>query len=330
MSAQTIHFSYGSNIWKDQMKARCPSSRFIGVARLPGWRWIIHTYGYANLVASPPDHVYGFLYELSPEDERILDTYEGVPRDYHKEILPVEIIKRAGEVLKDRDTIDALIYIDSETVEDGNIRQEYISRLNLASKDGVQEGIPNEYFKKYWQRFVPPEDADLDGDKKLVVDFSFGSNLWKKQMQERCPNSRWRGVGLLRDWRWFINARGYANIIPSKGDHVYGFLYELDAEDEAVLDRYEGVPNSYEKQVHRVEIINGEARGQLVAGKRFLDVSVYVDVLRLENGTIKEEYIHRMNLAIEDALKEGIPKEYIEKYFRPFLEYGLKYYSKTK
>jgi len=98
-------------------------------------------------------------------------------------------------------TIAALIYIDSETVEDGIIRQEYTPRLNLASKDGTKEGIPSEYFEKYWKRFIPSEDGSVNNSKsKLTVNFSYGSNLWKEQVQNRCPSSRWRGVAILRDW----------------------------------------------------------------------------------------------------------------------------------
>ncbi|KAF5373791.1 hypothetical protein D9758_000686 [Tetrapyrgos nigripes] len=332
---QTVHFSYGSNIWMDQMKARCPSSRYLGVAILRGWRWIIHTFGYANLVPSPSDHVYGFLYELSPEDEKILDVYEGVPRDYHKEILYIEIVRRAGveEGVHDGvEMVDALIYIDSETVQDGTIRKEYIPRLKFASRDGIKEGIPAEYFEKYWQRFIPSNlqstealgpviDGSGSRSSDLTLNFSYGSNIWKEQMATRCPRSCFKGVALLRGWRWLINERGYANVVPSTGDHhVYGFLYELDAEDEATLDGYEGVPSSYQKEMHSVEIINGEACGELIGGKRFVDALVYVDSVRTSNGTIKEEYIRRMSLAMEDALKEGFPKQYIETYIHPFLE----------
>lgn len=46
---------------------------------------------------------------------------------------------------------------------------------------------------------------------------------------------------------------------------------------------------------------------------------VYVDFLRVEESEPKTEYIYRMNLAITDALNEGVPEDYIEKYLRPFI-----------
>jgi gamma-glutamylcyclotransferase (GGCT)/AIG2-like uncharacterized protein YtfP len=172
-----------------------------------GRRWIIHTQGYANLVPSTPDYVYGFLYELDPEDEKILDTYEGVPRDYHKEYLPVEVVKHAEEASPEGrvdEKINALIYIDSETVQDGTIRKEYITRLSCASRDGVKEGIPAEYFEMYWHRFIPSESivegGGSIGSSKLTLNFAYGSNMWKEQMNNRCPRSLFKGVALLRGW----------------------------------------------------------------------------------------------------------------------------------
>lgn len=46
---------------------------------------------------------------------------------------------------------------------------------------------------------------------------------------------------------------------------------------------------------------------------------VYVDFLRVKESEPKTEYIYRMNLAITDALNEGVPEDYIEKYLRPFI-----------
>ena len=44
---------------------------------------------------------------------------------------------------------------------------------------------------------------------------------------------------------------------------------------------------------------------------------VYVDVQRTEpHNTPQAEYIPRMNHAIADALREGVPEDYIEKYIR--------------
>ncbi|KAH8827036.1 hypothetical protein DL96DRAFT_1228967 [Flagelloscypha sp. PMI_526] len=101
------------------------------------------------------------------------------------------------------------------------------------------------------------------------------------------------------------------NVVESRDEHVYGLLFELDSDDEARLDGYEGVPESYEKQFHSVTTLNDE---------KIKDALVYVDVQRVQGGyKAKEEYISRMNKAIDDGLKEGVPNEYVEKVLRPYI-----------
>ena len=46
-----LYFAYGSNMWQAQMRTRCPQSLLLGPATLHGYRWIINTRGYANIVA---------------------------------------------------------------------------------------------------------------------------------------------------------------------------------------------------------------------------------------------------------------------------------------
>jgi len=139
--------------------------------------------------------------------------------------------------------------------------------------------------------------------------FAYGSNLWLNQMARRCPDSSFVGVAVLKDWKWFISTRGYANVIHSPGDAVYGMLYTLTPADEENLDGYEGTPDPYVKQMHEVEM-DGQTIKSLV----------YVDIMRVHEGKIKEEYIIRMGNAILDALDKGIPEWYMEKYLRPFVE----------
>ncbi|RVD85565.1 uncharacterized protein DFL_003885 [Arthrobotrys flagrans] len=116
------YFAYGSNLWLDQMVRRCPTSPYTSIARLPNYRWLISERGYANIVRSPGDEVWGMLYDLTPPDEASLDRYEGVPKSYTKEMIPVELT---------------------------NGREEYIQRMSCAIKDGVRKGIPASYVEMY-------------------------------------------------------------------------------------------------------------------------------------------------------------------------------------
>ncbi|KAK6518086.1 hypothetical protein TWF506_005247 [Arthrobotrys conoides] len=135
------YFAYGSNLWIDQMALRCPKSPFTSVARLPNYRWLICERGYANIVRSPGDEVWGMLYNLTPPDEASLDKYEGVPRDYTKEMIPVE--------LTNGKSMDVLVYIDYNHQVDGVVKEEYIQRMSCAIKDGIRKGIPASYVEKY-------------------------------------------------------------------------------------------------------------------------------------------------------------------------------------
>lgn len=147
--------------------------------------------------------------------------------------------------------------------------------------------------------------------------FGYGSNLWLAQMEKRCPSSIYLGVALLRGWRWIINTRGYANIIPSPDDLVYGLVYEINAKDEANLDINEGVPYAYVKR-HMQVVCSGEGSALGNDGE-VLTALVYVDMKRIKEDSPNEEYVYRMNMGIADAVKMGVPEEYVEKYMRPFI-----------
>lgn len=87
-----LYFAFGSNLHLGQMAKRCPESRYVGVARLHGWRYQINNRGYANVVFSHGSYVEGLVYRLSPTDEANLDRNEGVSTAvYEKCQLEVEL-----------------------------------------------------------------------------------------------------------------------------------------------------------------------------------------------------------------------------------------------
>ena len=130
-------------------------------------------------------------------------------------------------------------------------------------------------------------------------------------MVRRCPESKFVGLGILRGWKWFINNRRYANIVRSPQDLVYGLVYEISPSDEASLDRSEGVPEAYTKESVGIELRLAN-NGKEVFGQCL----VYIDERRVEQGEPWEEYVHRMNMGINDAVAQGLPEWYIEKYMR--------------
>jgi hypothetical protein len=86
------YFAYGSNLNWPQMQRRCPSSQFVCVARLPGYRFAIARHsrlrrcGTANIFPAPDNEVWGAVYDVHDADLIILDRFED---GYRREILPV-------------------------------------------------------------------------------------------------------------------------------------------------------------------------------------------------------------------------------------------------
>ncbi len=78
-----LYFAYGSNMdWK-QMKDRCPSARFVGIARLPDHRLVFtrksikRDCGVADAVRENECSVWGSVYEISALDVGKVDKSEG-------------------------------------------------------------------------------------------------------------------------------------------------------------------------------------------------------------------------------------------------------------
>ncbi|RDL35344.1 uncharacterized protein BP5553_07275 [Venustampulla echinocandica] len=189
--------------------------------------------------------------------------------------------------------------------------------------------------------------------KPATLYFAYGSNLSLTQMSQRCPSSPYYGLGKLPGYRWIIGERGYANVVKcptsssassssgttstttrgedgeenqvledaAKGndegaeEYVIGMLYALTHKDEARLDIAEGVPFSYTKHMLPIQMLSSPSS----TGQTTVQALVYVDEVRLGEGVCREEYVTRMNRGIADAVKMGMPKEYVERVLRRFV-----------
>ncbi|KAF9777237.1 hypothetical protein IL306_004485 [Fusarium sp. DS 682] len=160
-------------------------------------------------------------------------------------------------------------------------------------------------------------------------------------MASRCPESYYVGRAILLDHRWQINTRGFANVIPCSGYTVHGLVYQVSVDDEARLDRNEGVHSgAYTKSYHSVVL--HEAIEDLQLPTRYLvqdggldqtvnavrsgsrsheperqcritsNVLVYLSNRYSQWGTARDEYIDRMNRGIRDGVTLGIPADFFE------------------
>lgn len=158
--------------------------------------------------------------------------------------------------------------------------------------------------------------APTIGTTKGPIYFGYGSNMWLNQMHQRCPHSPYLGIAILENYKWIINQRGYANVVPFQGESVYGLVFQLDDSDQDTLDRCEGAPFIYEKRFHDINFLGKLASSGGNEIQQTANALVYIDSKRIFESDPKEEYIDRTNMAIRDALKEGVPRWYIDKYLR--------------
>ncbi|KAK0284924.1 hypothetical protein LTR35_000259 [Friedmanniomyces endolithicus] len=173
--APTLYFAYASNLWMHQMAQRCPTSAYLGSARLKGYRWIIYERGYANIVeinhkqtesGAYADEVWGLVFSLQPSDVRKLDINEGVPFAYEKENLKVDFWQAHDGKPPNPDEkpkqVEMLVYINRRMTTPSKPKKEYIYRMNQGIKDALKEGIPLAYVDAVMRKFIPNvEDEEV-------------------------------------------------------------------------------------------------------------------------------------------------------------------------
>ncbi|KAK4187238.1 hypothetical protein QBC35DRAFT_410835 [Podospora australis] len=174
------YFGYGSNLWLDQMRRRCPDSIFTGIGRLKGYTWFINSRGYANVAPvtseeekeEEEEEVWGLVYDLTPADEAKLDVNEGVPEAYEKRMVGVEFWpckpeEAEGEERGEGKVVEMLVYIDFKRNKPGfKPRDEYIVRMNHGIDDALEQGIPKSYVDRVLRGYIPEQFQTEEEEKK--------------------------------------------------------------------------------------------------------------------------------------------------------------------
>jgi gamma-glutamylcyclotransferase (GGCT)/AIG2-like uncharacterized protein YtfP len=89
-------FAYGSNMASSEIGAFAPEARFVGAARLPGYRLELRRRsvrwggGAVDIVPEPSGEVWGALYELPDDALELLDAKEGEGIAYRRREVRVE------------------------------------------------------------------------------------------------------------------------------------------------------------------------------------------------------------------------------------------------
>ena len=117
--------------------------------------------------------------------------------------------------------------------------------------------------------------------------FAYGSNLNKKQMLERCPDSQPRFTATLHNYKfvfagWSRQWRGgTASIKPFRGERVLGAIYEISDRDLRRLDKHEGYPDTYDRLKVTVYRETGEP----------VDAITYIKLSQSEETKPSPEYL---------------------------------------
>lgn len=144
-------------------------------------------------VSGKEDAVFGILYDMTIDDEDLLDMYEGVddeaadappdgkvdrkirPKEqgdgsYNKWYVPAIVTKwldgrdddeeeeehekKHGGKQQQQQTLTVLVYIDERHVRVGPPKTEYIARMDRAVRESVELGLPNDWAESVIRKFV--------------------------------------------------------------------------------------------------------------------------------------------------------------------------------
>ena len=56
--------------------------------------------------------------------------------------------------------VEALVYVDTERVGEGEPREEYVYRINRGVEDAVRSGVPGEWVERVVRRFIRGDGGD--------------------------------------------------------------------------------------------------------------------------------------------------------------------------
>lgn len=150
-----LYFAYGSNMLFNQMRERCPTTAFVCIAALEGYRLAFtrkatgekslwRGYGVADVVPTVGSSVWGAVFQIDERDIGSLDRSEGYRPDREKNAYRrVEVhVHRDGE--SDR-PLSAQTYVVC-TCEDPNPlpHRDYLARIIAGAESW---NLPEEYIR---------------------------------------------------------------------------------------------------------------------------------------------------------------------------------------
>jgi gamma-glutamylcyclotransferase (GGCT)/AIG2-like uncharacterized protein YtfP len=135
-----LYFAYGSNMESAQMERASADHRFLGAARLDGYRLefrrrsIRWQGGAADIVPAPAESVWGALYELSDAAFAALDRKEAAGTAYERIEVEVELDGRSVEA--------AAYAVIAKEPDEVPPTPDYVRSMLAGARE---RGVPDEY-----------------------------------------------------------------------------------------------------------------------------------------------------------------------------------------
>jgi len=169
LQSRHLYFGYGMNTNKQQMASRCPDSKVIGAAILPGYKFVFR--GHADVELDWESQVEGVLWDISDKCLQALDRLESFPSYYLRQRAWVETDNGYGV---------AWVYMMND--------QDYVSNpsthyYNMCMEGYTQHGISKEQLTNA-----------LIGDKT-----GYSNEFWDYQDQQD-----WNGSGVWSTERKYV------------------------------------------------------------------------------------------------------------------------------
>lgn len=93
----------------------------------------------------------------------------------------------------------------------------------------------------------------------MIKYFAYGSNMDMNRLSERGISPITRHKGILKGWKLKFNKKAsagdwsFANIEKSEEDSVEGLVFSIKESDLKLLDKFEGAPRHYRREILIVE-----------------------------------------------------------------------------
>lgn len=97
------------------------------------------------------------------------------------------------------------------------------------------------------------EEEDKVRDMATFLYFAYGSNMMTARLTDRCASAKPVGMAFAENhqltfWKPSDDGSGKGHLIESEGTSQAGVLYEINVDDRAELDSFEGVGNGYRRE----------------------------------------------------------------------------------